>query len=87
MMGIFDRFIKPKQVEKPAAAAPKVSVPKTKAPEKTAKQVATEAGEPYVTILSMDIDPANLEVGCRMVYFSTCWAVANEIKEHLGVKA
>lgn len=34
-----------------------------------------------------DIDPANLEVGCRMVYFSTCWAVANEIKEHLGVKA
>jgi hypothetical protein len=33
-----------------------------------------------------DIDPANLEVGCRMVYFSTCWAVANEIKEHFGVE-
>ena len=63
MMGIFDRFIKPKQVEKPAEVAPKVSVPKTKAPEKTAKQIATEAGEPYVTILSMDIDPANLHQG------------------------
>jgi hypothetical protein len=33
-----------------------------------------------------DIDPANLEVGCRMVYFSTCWAVADEIKEHFGVE-
>ena len=33
-----------------------------------------------------DIDPANLEVGCRMVYFSTCWAVSHEIKEHFGVE-
>jgi hypothetical protein len=33
-----------------------------------------------------DIDPANLEVGCRMVYFSTCWAVSTEIKEHFGVE-
>jgi hypothetical protein len=33
-----------------------------------------------------DIDPANLEVGCRMVYFSTCWAVSTEIKQHFGVE-
>jgi hypothetical protein len=64
VMGIFDRFLKPKKAEKPAEVAPKQpSVPKIKVPEKTAKQLATEAGEPYVTILSMDIDPANLHQG------------------------
>ncbi len=42
---------------------PRSAPPKKKEPEKTAKQVATEAGEPYVTILSMDIDPANLHQG------------------------
>jgi len=34
-----------------------------KAPEKTAKQIATENNEPYVAILTMDIDPANLHQG------------------------
>ena len=34
-----------------------------KAPEKTAKQIATENNEPYVAILSMDIDPNNLHQG------------------------
>jgi hypothetical protein len=34
-----------------------------KAPEKTAKQLATENNEPYVAILSMDIDPNNLHQG------------------------
>ena len=34
-----------------------------KAPEKTAKQIATEKNEPYVAIVSMDIDPANLHQG------------------------
>ena len=37
--------------------------PKVKAPEKTAKQLATEAGEPYVAVLGMDIDPTNLHQG------------------------
>ncbi len=58
MMGIFDRFLKPKKVEKPVEVAPRVSVPKAKAPEKTAKQIATEAGEPYVAVLGMDVDKA-----------------------------
>ena len=65
-MGIFDRFLKPKQAEKPVVEvpkSPKTPVPKAKVPEKTAKQIATEAGTPYVTILSMDIDPANLHQG------------------------
>jgi hypothetical protein len=34
-----------------------------KAPEKSAKQIATENNEPYVAILTMDIDPANLHQG------------------------
>jgi hypothetical protein len=32
-------------------------------PEKTAKQLATENNEPYVTIVTMDIDPDNLHQG------------------------
>jgi hypothetical protein len=61
-MGLFDRFLKPKKPAKPAEPK-EASAPKVKAPEKTAKQLATEAGEPYVTILSMDIDPSNLHQG------------------------
>jgi len=34
-----------------------------KAPEKSAKQIATENNEPYVAILNMDIDPNNLHQG------------------------
>ena len=61
-MGLFDRFLKPKKVEKPVEAkAP--STPKAKAPEKTAKQLATEAGEPYVAVLGMDVDLDNLHQG------------------------
>lgn len=37
--------------------------PKKKETEKTAKQLATEAGEPYVAVLGMEIDPANLHQG------------------------
>ena len=34
-----------------------------RAPEKTAKELATEKGEPYVAIITMDIDPNNLHQG------------------------
>jgi len=34
-----------------------------KAPKKSAKEIATDKGEPYVTILSMDIDPENMHQG------------------------
>ena len=33
------------------------------APEKTAKEIATEAGEPYVAILSVELDPDNIGNG------------------------
>ena len=58
-MGFFDRFKKkpePKPKEEKVVRVPR-------APEKTAKELATEKGEPYVAILSMDIDPANLHQG------------------------
>lgn len=32
-------------------------------PAKTDKQIATEKGEPYVTVVSMDVDPNNLHQG------------------------
>ena len=54
-MGFFDRWKK-----KPEPA--KVNdLPKPK--KKTEKEIATERGEPYVTILSMEIDPNNLHQG------------------------
>ena len=56
-MGLFDRF-KKKQPEIKAKAEPK-----PKKAEKTAKELATEKGEPYVTILSMEVDPANMQNG------------------------
>jgi hypothetical protein len=57
------------KVSTPMAAAPRkeISEPKVKTrarnPEKSAKELATEAGEPYVAVLRMDVDPANLHQG------------------------
>ena len=58
-MGFFDRFKKtpPAKEEKEKV----VRVPR--APEKTAKELATEKGDPYVAIITMDIDPENLHQG------------------------
>ena len=58
-MGIFDRFKKKPPVKEEKEKV--IRVPR--APEKTAKQIATENNEPYVAILTMDIDPANLHQG------------------------
>ncbi len=49
----------PKPEPPPAPPKPKP----TKAPEKSAKELATERGEPYVAVLSMDVDPDNLHQG------------------------
>lgn len=54
-MGMFDVFKK----KKPA----KVEVPREPKVKKTEKELATERGEPWVGILSMDIDPDNLHQG------------------------
>ena len=49
----------PKPEPPPAPPKPKTA----KAPEKSAKELATERGEPYVAVLSMDVDPENLHQG------------------------
>jgi hypothetical protein len=47
--------------------APKVEAPKKprekKQPELTAKEKATQAGEPYINVLSMELDPNNIHEG------------------------
>ena len=55
-MGIFDIFKKKKPVKVEAPREPR-------APKKTEKELATEKGEPWVGILSMDIDPENMHQG------------------------
>ena len=62
--GAFEMF---DWLKKKVAPSPPVRTEKTprvvKATEKSAKQTATENNEPYVAILSMDIDPNNLHQG------------------------
>ena len=53
-MGIFERFLKKKSEAKTEA-------PKTR--KKSAKDIATEKSEPYVAILSVDLDPDNIGNG------------------------
>jgi len=49
------RFTKKQTKETVSPRAPKV--------EKSAKDLATERGEPYVAMLSMEVDPENLHQG------------------------
>ncbi len=53
-MGIFDRF--KKKSEKPAE-------PRVDKPKKSAKELATERGDPYVAIVALDVNPDNLHEG------------------------
>jgi hypothetical protein len=42
---------------------PRVKKPKPVAPELTSKEQATMAGEPYINILKIDVDPNNINNG------------------------
>lgn len=53
MLKIFDIFKKKKAI---AINAPT-------SPQKTEKEIANEKGEPYVNIISMEIDPENIQAG------------------------
>ena len=59
IMGWFDRF----KTKPPAKEEKEKVIRVPKAPEKTAKELATEKGDPYVAIITMDIDPNNLHQG------------------------
>jgi hypothetical protein len=56
-MGLFDRFKKkPPKTAEPQERPAKVS-------KRSPKDIATEKGEPYVSILGMEVDPDNLHQG------------------------
>lgn len=78
-MGLFDRWKK-----KPEPAAKVIDLPKPK--KKTEKELADERGEPYVNIVSMEIDPNNLHQGA----FELDWNdkfVSNLIRAGYQMKA
>ena len=59
-MGLFDRF-KKKEIPIPVPEIKKEkALPK---PKKTAKELATEAGKPYIAILNVELDPENIGAG------------------------
>jgi len=55
-MKMFEKFFKKKPVEAKTETKPK-------AKKKSEKELATERGDPYVAILSMDVDPQDLNQG------------------------
>jgi len=55
--------VNPQPTQPKPAPPPQPPKPRAKAPEKSAKELATERGEPYVAVLSMDVDPENLHQG------------------------
>ena len=61
---MFEWFKKKKPAKAPESPpVVKIRPPKEEPAKKTEKELATEKGEPYVAILKMDIDPANLHQG------------------------
>lgn len=85
-MGIFDRWVKPKKQQKPQAPEKKDNVAPIKKPlQKTAKELADERGEPYVNVVSMEIDSNNLHQGA----FELDWNdkfVANLVRAGYQIK-
>lgn len=66
LKNLFGKKEEPKKVEAPKK--PKVSKPKQ--PELTAKELATKAGEPYVNVLSMELDPNDIHNGAFELDFN-----------------
>jgi hypothetical protein len=68
-MGIFDLFTRKQKVGSPADSKEKVendtkkSAEPPKGKKKSAKDIATEKGEPYIEILSMEVDPNDISSG------------------------
>jgi len=65
-MGLFDKLFSKKQDETPAVAPKKTKrAKKEKAPEPvlTEKGRATAAGEPYIAITKVELDPNNINAG------------------------
>lgn len=79
-MNFFNRFKKTSTVVQPTVDVPK------KTPKKTPKEIATEKGEPYVAIISVDLDPENVGNGA----FELDWNdkfITNLVRAGYQVKA
>lgn len=71
MLGALDMLDKVKKLFKgkepvatePTGSSAEKQPKKQPSKKKTEKELATERGEPYVTIVRMDVDPANLHAG------------------------
>ena len=61
-MGLFDKFFKKKEPPEPEVKQKKPRQKKVE-PVLTEKEKATQAGEPYVNILKMDVDPNDINSG------------------------
>jgi hypothetical protein len=63
-MSIFNKWFGKKESEKPIPQRLKAAEPKPiPSKKKTAKEIATENGEPFVSVLSFELDPNNLHQG------------------------
>jgi hypothetical protein len=64
-MGFLDRIRKALITEQTPAALPEPKPKKARSskPTRTAKELADERGEPYVAILSVELDPDNIGTG------------------------
>lgn len=62
-MGIFDRLFKRETAKPVQQRIRETEHPTPPKKQKSAKEVATEKGEPYVAIVSMDLDPDNIHQG------------------------
>lgn len=68
-MGIFDLFKRKEKVVETTVSKENVEQDKKKSAEPTKKtkrsdkELATERGEPYISILSMDVDPTDINSG------------------------
>jgi hypothetical protein len=65
-MGLFDRLFKKKALPDPQKTPPAPKKEKKLSP----KELATQAGEPYVTVVSMDIDPSDINSGAFELDFN-----------------
>jgi hypothetical protein len=81
-MGLFDKLFgkKPEPIIETVKAEPKVKKPrkpkeKKVIPELSAKEKATQAGEPYINVISLNIDPNDINSGSIELDFNEKFVV------------
>lgn len=76
-------FFKKEEIETTPQPKPAPAIKKEK--KLTAKELATQAGEPYVTVVSMDIDPEDINSGAFELDFNEIF-VARLVKAGYMIK-